>query len=123
MSKYKIAGCCTCCDKKIFDVKAVFEQHHPRAGEPKELGRAHPEAWRVTFGLYDGSTADFSFCAECAEKLTFEMYIAIWQKALRSFMREGAHQNPEHRKWFMPMLANGILLELNRILLRDLEAK
>ena len=123
MSKYKIAGCCTICDTKLHEVLAVYESHHPRAGEPKSLGPAIADAVRVTFGLYDGTRADFSFCKDCNEQLNESQYIEIWDKAIRSFVREGSDQNSKHMQWFLPLLANGLLGRLGTILLKDLEGK
>ena len=123
MSKYKIAGCCTVCDTPVHEVLAVYEAYLPRAGEPKSIGPVIGNAVRISFGLYDGTKADYTFCEECGANLEPSQYAEIWRKTLRSFMREGAHENSNHRKWFLPMFANGLLVQLGTILLKDLEAK
>ena len=120
-SKYKIAGCCTTCDTAVYEVLAVYEAHHERAGEPKATGKPIGNAVRIGFGLYDGTRADLTFCEECALQLEPSQYVEIWRKVLRSWMREQA-QDEKHKKWFLPQFANGLLAELGRVLLQDIEA-
>lgn len=117
MSEFKISGACTLCDELCFEVMARWSENERYPGEPKRLGPSTNGATRVTFLLYDGSRADFTFCGACAEKLDLGQYVEIWRKAMRSFARE---MSETARPWFATQFENGILIEMGRINWNDL---
>jgi len=59
-------GCCCLCEKPI---REIISKHTSgkQKGEPKELGAWLETAWRVSYELSDGSTADISFCEDCLD--------------------------------------------------------
>ena len=112
VTEVKIAGCCTCCDELCFEVLARWDTHERYPGEPKRLGPPMNDATRVTFLLYDGSRADFTFCGNCAASLNPGQYTDIWRKTLRSFLRE---MSETARPWLNTEFSNGLLVEMGRI--------
>lgn len=117
MSAYKISGHCTLCDTRCFDILGVYESHERLPGEPKALGAPVEGAMRVTFMLIDGSKTALTFCAECSKSLPSELYLQIWRKNIRSWLRElsekpESERNPE---WFQKQFSNGLLCEMGRI--------
>ena len=110
--EYKISGCCSACDEPCFEVLARWDTHERYPGEPKRLGPPMNEATRVTFLLYDGSRADFTFCGACAKALNPTQYVDIWRKALRSFLRE---MSETARPWWNTQFQNGLLCEMGRV--------
>lgn len=116
MSDYKIMGHCTLCDARCFDVLAVYEAHERLPGEPKAIGAPMEGAMRITFMLVDGTKTALTFCANCAESLPSALYLELWRKNIRSWMRElsekpVSERNPE---WFEKQFSNGILCEMGR---------
>jgi hypothetical protein len=85
---------------------------------------------RITFLLYDGTRTDMTFCRACAEVLTPDLYVPLWQKNLRSWMREfdikkaaasGAQRPWEGLpRWLALEFANGMLCEIARIPWKEL---
>lgn len=120
MSDYKVTGYCTTCDTPVFEIMARYAEHERHPGEPKQIGRPNEDTLRIRFGLYDGTITDLTFCGACAEKLSADDYHEIWRKILRSWLREMDGGNEKHQNWFMPQFANGILLELGRVKMREL---
>jgi len=118
--EYKISGACTVCDEMCFEVMARWGEDERYPGEPKRLGPPNADAVRVTFLLYDGSRADFTFCGACAKTLDADQYVAIWRKALRSFLRE---MSETARPWFATQFGNGILTEMGRVTWKELNAE
>lgn len=111
MSDYKIAGHCTTCDARCFDVMQVFEKHELYPGEPRRLGAPTADAVRVAFMLMDGTKTDLTFCGECAAALNEDQYLEIWRKNMRSWKRELKGETPD---WFRPQFHNGLLCEMGR---------
>ena len=111
MAEHKIAGCCTVCDARCFDVLQVNAENERNPGEPKRLGAPTEDAMRLTFMLYDGAHSDMTFCGACARTLDAGNYASIWAKVIRSWLQELGDSRPD---WFMQQLANGLLVELDR---------
>lgn len=122
MSDYKISGHCTLCEARCFDVLAVYEAHERLPGEPKQLGPPVEGAVRVTFMLIDGTKTALTFCAECAKHLPNDLYLQIWRKNIRSWLRELAEKPEGERNpaWFIAQFGNGLLCEMGRELWIDL---
>lgn len=100
----KIAGCCTDCEKLVFDVIARGED-----GRPKQLGAPQPDARRVTFLLADGSVMDLTFCSDCISSLNTSEYGKLWDTVLVSWLTELGDSRPP---WFMEQMENTIMYEL-----------
>ena len=119
MSPYKISGACTICDERCFEVKAVYQDHEIRPGEPKRLGKPLDGAMQLVFLLFDGSKTYLTFCGSCAQALKPDQYTAIWRKNMRSWKRELKGDRPE---WFLRQFDNGLLCELGRSTWKELVA-
>jgi hypothetical protein len=119
VSAHKIAGCCSLCDEPVYEVKQRWDAGEKRAGEPKVLGPANPDATRIEFLLFNGRRTSMTFCGQCAESLTFEQYTPLWQKNLNGYMRE---QNGSPEK-FKDEFANGLLCELARFNVKELNER
>ena len=119
MSEFKISGCCSLCDTPVYEVLARFAEHERRPGEPKQLGAPDEGATKITFGLFDGTKADLTFCDSCAEELNCGQYMEIWRKVMRSWLREIAGKTEQHSNWLPKQYANGLLLELGRVKIKE----
>lgn len=92
----KITGCCTLCDKEVFEVITRWPRdenrqiQHPYVGEPRRLGVAHEDAWRLQFLLSGGSTMDLTFCGRCADEVESNMP-EIWRRCLGALGYEIEH--------------------------------
>lgn len=83
MSRVKLTGCCTKCDKEVYVIKRRYPQDSPLAGEPREVGQPI-NAVKYTLLLLDGSHMDLTFCPTCEpDDLPF-----VWKKVIASFARE-----------------------------------
>jgi len=101
-SKVKRVGCCTICDKKVFEVKEVFNKA-PMEGWPRRLGKPTDDAWRIDYIMLDGSHIHLTFCTECLETAQQpETYPALWNSVLQTFIWES---QPEVRR-IMPCAAH-----------------
>lgn len=119
MSEFKIAGCCTLCDDHCFEVVTTWDAHERYPGEPKRLGAVIGDATLVSFMLLDGSRADLTFCAGCAESLASPQYVDIWRKVCRSWRREMQVSGAPVPDWYYQQYNNGILSEMGRELWRN----
>lgn len=107
MSAYKIAGACTLCDAMCFTVLDLADD-----GSPKRLGPPLSGSTRIGFMLMDGTRMGLTFCQTCSGLLSGRHYVAIWQKVIRSWVREiGSKPRPA---WFSKQFANGLLAEMGR---------
>jgi len=89
----KKTGCCTMCDKEVFEIVQRYAQDSPIKKEPMKIGKPYPEAVLKVFVLMDGSTMDLTFCDQCdPEPKDFPV---IWKKVLKSWARE---LDPDHRR-------------------------
>jgi hypothetical protein len=77
----KRAGCCTRCDREIYEVRDTFAEG-PLAGHPRRLGPMLDHGCQVTFQLADGALADVACCVDCANALTPADYQAIWDRVV-----------------------------------------
>lgn len=84
----KRIGCCTLCEKPVFEILAKWTQG-PMKGEPRRIGRPTTAARRVHYLLSDGSSMPLTFCADCVERaLAPESFPMIWGLVLEAFGRE-----------------------------------
>lgn len=60
----KRPGCCTLCETPVREVVSKHTKGKLK-GEAIEFGPWMENAWRVTYLMSDGSTADITFCPEC----------------------------------------------------------
>jgi len=75
-------GRCTSCDEPIRDIKTLYAQGHPYAGEAREVGEALDKLRIVTLILMDGHQCDITMCESCASK---ELDLpALWRKVVRT---------------------------------------
>ena len=82
--KPKRAGCCSNCDTVVFETITVDDD-----GWPKRLGKPLDHAWRVTFAMQDGSSANMTYCADCIDKAGEPRFVVYaWNKALAAFARD-----------------------------------
>lgn len=119
VSEFKISGACTICDAMCYEVMARNAEHERRPGEPKRLGSPNEDATRITFMLFDGTKADLTFCGKCAAALNPVQYTDIWRKVIRSWIREMDGNEAAHGNWFPKQYANGLLVELGRVNLKE----
>lgn len=60
----KRIGCCTFCDKEIFEVVSRYSEG-PFKGEIREVGLPLPGARRVMIVRASGNTTPWSYCGTC----------------------------------------------------------
>ena len=61
----KQLGCCTLCDREVFEISAYHVEPDPRAGTPKAVASPLEIAHRITYQLDNGSQMDLTFCDSC----------------------------------------------------------
>lgn len=86
----KLNGCCTKCDKEVFEIVT----RNPDTREPIRVGKPLENAMRLTFILADGSKMDLTFCAECARGLLPDEFSFLWRRVLRSWVAESGADHP-----------------------------
>lgn len=64
MPDRKFTGCCTACDKPIFEIVSKYTEG-PYNGEIRQVGRPLPGARRVTMVRVSGNTSYMSVCKDC----------------------------------------------------------
>jgi len=107
----KVVGCCSTCNKEVFEIIERFPPDSVLAGKPRRLGPPNEDAVRLTFILASGAEMDLTFCNACADGLSNEDYAELWQKVMRSWAAEMGNLRPA---WFVQMASNGILGEVGR---------
>ncbi len=123
MSEYKIAGHCTLCNSECFNIIERNSADERRPGEPKRIGLPHDGTTRITFMLIDGARMDLTFCATCTASVGASSYPGIWQRVIRSWVREFEEKGtPESDRpeWFNKQFENGMLSEMSRVLTKEL---
>jgi hypothetical protein len=110
-SDIKVVGCCSTCDKEVFEIIERFPPDSVLAGKPRRLGPPNEDAMRLEFVLASGESMDLTFCKACAEGLSNEDYAELWQKVMRSWAAELGELRPD---WFVKMGDSGILGEVGR---------
>ncbi len=86
MLEHKLAGCCTLCDKPVFNIIKKYPNNHLLAGEPRTVGEPLATAMRLTLLLSGGENMDLTFCSDC--DVSPDTFPAIWKKVMGSFKRE-----------------------------------
>ena len=85
-------GCCTLCDREVFEALLRWPPGHVNENQIRRPGAPINGARRVTVILVDGSIADLTFCGAC--KASPENLCAIWKKVVRTMAFE---MDPEWR--------------------------
>lgn len=98
---HKIAGCCSICDKEVYEVIS----RHPN-GEPKQLGKPKG-AITKTFVLMDGTNMRLTFCEDC--EVDPRIYPWLWRKILKTFAEKEMPTTPQGKAWLLGMTNNNIL--------------
>ncbi len=88
---YKLNGCCTNCDKEVFEAIERFPSDHKRAREMSVAGPPTDDAVRCFLLLTDGSHAGVTLCKDCDDPDLMK----IWQKIIRTQAREEEYRNPQ----------------------------
>lgn len=84
----KRAGCCTVCERPVFDIVSSYTQA-PLVGFPRKLGSPNDSAYRVEYALSDGSSTYLTFCDECLPAaMAAEMFPILWEKCIATFVFE-----------------------------------
>lgn len=108
----KKVGCCSFCNKAVFDILTQYPANTPFAGLPIRIGAPHDDAWRTAILLTDGTVADFTFCTECLPSVE-DRLPELWRKAIASFVFEnenrvalgGSPVSPKHHDKIREMVA------------------
>ena len=99
--KPKLLGCCTQCDREVFEVTA----RNPETREPVKVGAPKAEAVRACFILADGTRMDLTFCAECAQKIVAPQFASLWERVMTSWVASSGAEHP----WVKTQTTNAIL--------------
>jgi len=78
----KKIGCCTLCEKEVFNIQQRFTEP-PLERWPRFVGAPTDDAMRLEFELLDGSTANMTFCRECAKTAPKQLK-KIWAACLEA---------------------------------------
>jgi len=109
---HKVAGCCSLCDKEVYEVLKRFPNR-----EPQTLGK-EIDVVKKTFVLTNGNHFTLTFCSECDPEP--KDYPGLWKKVLRTFVREQSDEframidqppitDDRHKGW-MTVLNNQAIL-------------
>lgn len=95
MVKWK--GCCTLCDKEVFESKTRFVEASVGSdsvflGRLKTVDHPFANARRITFVLSDGTEADITFCEDCAVGASGRLS-EIWLRCFEAFQFENNHRS------------------------------
>jgi len=112
MNRPKLMGCCTCCDKLVFNVT----RRDPDTREPIQLGAPLDDAVRTTFLLASGSMMDLTFCRKCNSALSPEKFYELWKRVLISWIT----QSGSDHEWVKTQTENGIVGMLHSVDWKDL---
>ena len=88
----KHTGCCTLCDRVVFDVVTTFTAGE-LSGWPKQIGQPHDDARRVTLAFADGTTGEITLCGDCQP--TPERMAQIHHQIRRAWAFEGTNGRRE----------------------------
>ncbi len=104
----KIPGHCSQCDAEIFEVLTQYARDHPKAGQPRRLGRLVDQAAAsIAFVLTNGSHTTMTFCGACAGgKIDLKL---VWAKML-TLMADMLNRNSAQQVKDVAVLANESLL-------------
>ncbi len=91
----KRLGCCTLCDKEVFEIKERFTGGDVD-GLAKTLGRPYEEARRITLVLIDGKHMALTFCGDC--EVMPETLPEIHRKARLAWAFEATNATREQLK-------------------------
>jgi hypothetical protein len=75
----KQLGRCLQCQTDLHEIREVWPDGHPLAGEPRRLGAQLDIGTQVRFLMSNGSTADIAFCVPCAEALEPADFWPLWR--------------------------------------------
>jgi hypothetical protein len=81
----KRTGCCSLCDRLVFEVRTTFPN-----GNPRLLGSPLPEAHRATFVRLSGHISDVTLCDDC--ELTPARMPELHQNLVESSVRACAER-------------------------------
>lgn len=84
----KLTGCCTCCNKEVYEIRQKYASDHVYAGQPMKVGKPF-DARQYEMLLSDGSTMTVTYCSDCKPDLARD-----WHTILEAWGRE---LNDEHR--------------------------
>lgn len=84
---HKITGCCSLCDKEVYEILKRFPNR-----EPREIGKKL-DAVQKTYILTNGNHFTLTYCKDCDPGP--KDFPALWRKVLNTFVRE---QSDEFRK-------------------------
>ncbi len=77
---HKITGCCSMCDKEVYEVVTRFPNREPRA-----LGR-ELDVVKRNYILSGGNHISLTFCSDC--KPEPKDLPALWRKVMKTFIYE-----------------------------------
>ena len=86
----KVNGCCSKCDKEVFEVV----RRDPETREPVQIGKPLENAMRLTFILANGSKMDLTFCSDCALGLLPGEYGFLWRRVQASWVAQSGADHP-----------------------------
>jgi hypothetical protein len=87
-AKVKKPGCCTLCDKEVYEIKTRWTKGILE-GEPRKVGRPTDDVRKLDYTLSDGTVMSLTFCRTCeTEAKKPENFPRIWQIVLEAFERE-----------------------------------
>ncbi len=98
LDSIKINGCCTICDKPVYEVVNRFPEGHILQGKVDRIGQPLDKAMIVTYVLSNGSATTLTVCEGCIEDARAELS-AVWLKCQRSnrwYLRHEAELYGQH---------------------------
>lgn len=87
----KLPGCCSCCDRPLFQAVSQHPVDHPKAGQITRSAELIDEnAVRIAFVLTNGRRIEMSFCAQCGDDHDLK---AVWKKNCAAWSGEVSDTN------------------------------
>ena len=84
MDNIKQAGCCSICDKEVFEIVSWLPNDHPFAGRVAKVGKPLADAVRVSLLVNTGEQVSATLCEECAATIT-EKFAVLWDRVIQGW--------------------------------------
>ena len=105
----KLLGCCTNCNKEVYEILERYPSDHVLAKEPRKVGKPI-DAIRHEILLSDGSQMTLTYCKDCTPDMIrdWKTIMNAWERELSDEYRVaiGAQPASEKTKQWLKTMTN-----------------
>lgn len=84
MNNIKQAGCCSLCDKEVFEIVSWLPNDHPFAGRVAKVGKPLEDAVRVSLLTDCGNQVLATLCEACSSNVK-EEFSRLWDRIVEGW--------------------------------------